>query len=270
VRHPDRARGPLLCGVGISSLLGQEAILPAREQHFARNGKPFFENIKVKYSIVAFALSALVFPVFLLFERRGGAAALLPLDLFATPAFCGAIAATAAMTFGAYGMIFLLPLVWQSTGFLSSQSAGLALIPCALLFFLIAPRSGHLSQVVGVRAMTAGGTALVGCGLLVISATSAGEPLLLAEIGLAIVGVGMGFNTGPLMSVAVDAVSAARSGTASALINVARMAGATLGVACLGTIFALWHSGAGGLRNAMLVGGVVQLGGALAAWLTIR
>jgi MFS transporter, DHA2 family, methylenomycin A resistance protein len=221
-------------------------------------------------STAAFALSVLGLPVFLLLERRAGAAALVPLDLFAKPAFCGAAAATAAMTFGAYGLIFLLPLVWQSTGFLTAQSAGFALMPCALLFFLIAPRSGHLAQAVGVRMMTAGGTAVIGCGFLIVAASNAGEPLLLAEIGLAFVGIGMGFNTGPLMSVAVDAVTAARSGTASALINVARMAGATLGVACLGTIFALWDGGADGLRAAMLVGGAVQLCGALVACLTIR
>jgi hypothetical protein len=72
------------------------------------------------------------------------------------------------------------------------------------------------------------------------------------------------------MSVAVDAVTAARSGTASALINVARMTGATLGVAFLGTAFAMWHDGAEGLRVAMLIGATVQFCGALVAWVTIR
>jgi EmrB/QacA subfamily drug resistance transporter len=221
-------------------------------------------------SVTALTTSAVAFPAFLFLEYRAGAAALVPLDLFKKPAFCGAVVATAAMTFGAYGLIFLLPLVWQSTGFLTAQSVGFALLPCALLFFLIAPRSGHLAQVLGVKAMTAGGTAVIGCGLLIVALTRAGEPLLTAEIGLAVVGIGMGFNTGPLMSVAVDAVTAARSGTASALINVARMAGATLGVACLGAIFALWDGGADGLRTAMLAGGVVQLCGAAVAWATIN
>jgi MFS family permease len=218
----------------------------------------------------ALAMAAAAFPVFLFLERRASAAALVPLDLFTKPAFCGAAAATAAMTFGAYGLIFLLPLVWQSTGFLTAQSVGFALLPCALLFFLIAPRSGHLAHVLGVKVMTAGGTAVIGCGLLIVALTRAGEPLLIAEIGLAVVGIGMGFNTGPLMSVAVDAVTAARAGTASALINVARMAGATLGVACLGAIFALQHGGADGLRAAMLAGGAVQLCGAAVAWATVK
>ena len=118
--------------------------------------------------------------------------------------------------------------------------------------------------------MTAGGTAVIGCGLLVVSATQAGSPIPLAEAGLVLAGIGMGLNTGPLFSVAVGAVTAARSGTASALINVARMAGATLGVALLGAVFALLHGGPEGLRAAMLAGGAVQLCGAAVAWAAIR
>jgi DHA2 family methylenomycin A resistance protein-like MFS transporter len=221
-------------------------------------------------SMVALILSAVALPTFLLVEHRAKSGALVPLELFRKPQFCGAIVATASMTFGVYGMIFLLPLVWQSSGFLTAVGSGLGLMPCALVLFLVAPRSGHLAQRYGVRVLTAGGTALIGCGLLVLAATAAGQPLIVAQTGLIFAGVGMGLNTGPLMSVAVDAVSAARSGTASSLINVARMTGATFGVAILGTAFALWHGGADGLRAAMLAGGAVQLCGAAIAWRTIR
>jgi DHA2 family methylenomycin A resistance protein-like MFS transporter len=221
-------------------------------------------------SMVALILSAVALPTFLLVEHRAKAGALVPLELFRKPQFCGAIVATASMTFGIYGMIFLLPLVWQSSGFLTAVGSGLGLMPCALVLFLVAQRSGHLAQRYGVRVMTAGGTALIGCGLLVLAATAAGQPLIVAQTGLIFAGVGMGLNTGPLMSVAVDAVSAARSGTASSLINVARMTGATFGVAILGTAFALWHGGADGLRAAMFAGGAVQLCGAAIAWRTIR
>jgi hypothetical protein len=76
----------------------------------------------------------------------------------------------------------------------------------------------------------------------------------------------MGLATGPLMGVAVGAVDAARSGTASALINVARIAGATLGVAMLGALHAAVHGGARGLQTAMFAGAAVQLGCAGLAW----
>jgi MFS family permease len=221
-------------------------------------------------SIIALVLSIVALPLFWLAEHRAGTAALVPLDLFHKRPFCGAMTAAASLTFGIYGVIFLVPLVWQSSGFLTPQTAGLALMPMPLLFFLVAPRSGHMAQRVGVRVMTASGTALTTCGLLVLAATQAGRPLIVAEIGLALAGIGLGLNTGPLMSVAVDAVSAARSGTASALINVARMTGATLGVAFLGGAFAQWHGGTEGLRAAMLAGAAVQFCGVLVAWLSIR
>ena len=80
----------------------------------------------------------------------------------------------------------------------------------------------------------------------------------------------MGFATGPLMGAAVNAVSAERSGIASALINVARMVGATMGVAVLGTVFALENGGAEGLRSAMLLGGLFQICAAALAGFTAR
>ncbi len=125
-------------------------------------------------AVIALVLAVVAVPLFVLVERRADAAALVPLGLFRNCSFVGAIAATASMTFGIYGMIFLLPLTWQASGALSPGSAGLALMPCALVFFLIAPKSGHLAQRIGVRAMTAGGTALIGCGLLVLALTRAG------------------------------------------------------------------------------------------------
>jgi DHA2 family methylenomycin A resistance protein-like MFS transporter len=219
---------------------------------------------------IAALTATIALPLFLWVELRQGKAALVPLDLFRLPAFSGAITATAAMTFGIYGMIFLLPLNWQSVGDLTPRGAGLALLPVSLAFFFLSIQSGRLAQRLGLRAMTAGGTALIGIGLLIVATTEAGSPMLLAQCGLVLSGLGMGLNTGPLYGVAVGCVGPERAGTASALINVARMTGATLGVALLGTVFGLSHGNAAGLRAAMLIGGIVQLGGALVAFATVR
>ena len=218
-------------------------------------------------ALVACVVAIVCILSFILAERGVGPSALVPLELFSSKPFTAASVATTAMTFGMYGVIFLLPLMWQSSRGLSATAAGVALIPMALVFVIVSPFSGKLSEWLGVRMMTAGGVAIVGVGLLLIAATAAQKSLLSAEIGLALTGVGMGLATGPLMGEAVGAVRAARSGTASALINVARMVGATIGVAALGAVYAMFQSGPEGLRSAMLLGGVAQLSGATYAWL---
>lgn len=218
----------------------------------------------------ALAIALIALPVFIRIEARHGQAALVPLDLFRASEFRGAMTATAGMTFGMYGVLFLVPLTWQSTGRFGSVAAGLALLPMALVFVLISPFSGVLGGRLGQRFMCAGGVAIIGCGLLLIGLSANQPSIVAAEIGLAMTDLGMGLATGPLMGAAVGTVAAARSGTASALINVARMAGATVGVAILGAVFAIAHGGPAGLRLAMLCGGMVQITCAAVAWRTTR
>jgi MFS transporter, DHA2 family, methylenomycin A resistance protein len=218
----------------------------------------------------AFAVAALAAALFIKVEAKRGAGALVPPDMFRAREFRGAVAATAGMTFGMYGVLFLLPLTWQSDGHLDPVSAGIALMPMALVFVIVSPFSGFLTAKLGARVMTGGGVAVIGCGLLVIGITAHLASILVAEIGLALTGFGMGLATGPLMGAAVGAVAAARSGTAAALINVARMAGATIGVAVLGAVFAMADGGPQGLRRAMLLGGLVQLASAAVAWTAAR
>lgn len=220
------------------------------------------------------ALGAIVAAVFALawfirIERRRGAAALVPLDLFRIHQFRATMITTTGMTFGMYGTLFLLPLTWQSTGRLGTAYAGLALMPMALMFMLVSPFSGTLTRRLGARYISRVGVTIIGWGLLLIGLTAYQFSLLSAEIGLALTGLGMGLATGPLMGMAVGAVTATRAGTASALINVARMIGATLGIACLGALYGWAQDGQKGLCAAILCGGLVQILCAVTAWRSI-
>jgi EmrB/QacA subfamily drug resistance transporter len=218
-------------------------------------------------AVAALLVAALAFAAFGRIEARQGAAALVPLDLLRIPPFRGAAAATGGMTFGMYGVLFVLPLFWQASGRLGPVGVGVAMVPLALAFLVVSLGSGHFAGRLGTRFMTGGGVGIIAAGVLIIG-FGAGA-LAPAVIGLALTGLGMGLATGPLTGVAVGAVGPALSGTASSLINVVRMAGATLGVAAMGTVFAAAGGGTAGLVLAMLVGGTVQLAGALTAWRTI-
>lgn len=202
---------------------------------------------------------------FLLAERRAGDAAMLPLALLRNPVLRGAIGVTATMTFGMYGVVFLLPLVWQRFGGVSVTGAGIAMLPMSLSFVALSHKSGAWSHRFGTRTLMAGGMALIAAGIGLLSVTHAGRPLWLAEVALLLTGVGMALNTGPVLGAAVAAVEPARAGTASALANTARMVGATLGVAVLGAVYRAAGMGLPGFSLAMGLGAGTVLCGALLA-----
>ena len=208
-------------------------------------------------AIGAALLAALLF---MRAERRAGPGAMIPLSLLRNARLAAVNGVAAAMTFGMYGVLFLLPLVWQRGGVLDASGAGVALLPMSLAFVVLSHRSGPWSKRFGVRTMMVLGMALIGAGIAVLGTTHAGQRLELAAFGLFLTGVGMALNTGPVLTSAVAGVEPSRAGTASALVNTARMVGATLGVGVLGGVFV-----ATGFGVAMTVGATVVFAGALLA-----
>jgi MFS family permease len=122
----------------------------------------------------------------------------------------------------------------------------------------------------------AAGMAAMGIGELALAFLSASTSWWLVATALGVVGVGLGLNTAPVNSVAVANVPRERSGTASGLLNTARMVGATLGVAILGSVFAHFAGQEGtagpfltGLRAALVFGALGELAGSFVALLFI-
>jgi EmrB/QacA subfamily drug resistance transporter len=220
--------------------------------------------------IVVMIVAAVTFVRF----ERGRDGAMVPLDIFRNREFSAALAIAGLMTFGMYAMLFLTPLYLQVITGASAFVAGLELMPISLTFVAVSQGSGALMNRFGARAMLAGGMSCMGSGLVLLAAVATAQPnLWLVQAALIVIGVGLGLNTAPVNAVAVAAVGAARSGTASGLINTTRMIGATMGIAVLGAIYAS-HAQTGtqdgmlsGLRLAYLGGAVAELGGAVIAML---
>lgn len=203
-------------------------------------------------------------------ERRS-AAPLIPLGLFRRAPFSGAVLVVGLMTFGMYGMLFLLPLYLQTVLHRSSLEAGLDLMPLGLAFAVVSPAVGRVVAVVGPRLLASAGMTLSGLAMLGLAQVSTATGSALLPIDLAVIGVALGLETGPLMAVAVANVPPARAGLGSSLVNAGRMTGATLGVAVLGAVLAahLHDSSApgpflAGLHAALTIGAIaLLLGGAL-------
>ena len=227
-------------------------------------------------SVAAFAGSALAAVLFVL-RQRGADGALVPLPMFRNRVFSASLGIAAAMTFGMYAMLFLTPLYLQASRGDGALLAGVELLPMSVTFVIVSQLSGKIANAYGPRLPMTLGMAMMGLGLFMLALIPLDNSLLLIEAALLVIGCGLGLNTAPVNGVAVANVAAARSGTASGLVNTARMVGATLGVAVLGAIFATVAGGSpdaghviAGLPAAFIVGGIGEMLGAAAAFAFIR
>jgi len=227
-------------------------------------------------SLVSFTVS-IVAAVQFLYSQAIRDKSLVPFSMLKDRAFSACLAIAAAMTFGMYAMLFLTPLYLQSMRGASALVAGMRMLPMSIAFLVVSQMSGRLANKFGPRIPMTAGMAMMGVGLFVLAFVPVVENLLLIDIALVILGCGLGLNTGPVNAVAVATVSAARSGTASGLVNTARMVGATMGVAVLGAVFASFAGNldnggdiAAGLVPAYIGGGISEAIGAIIAFLFIR
>jgi len=187
--------------------------------------------------VVAAAVAAAGAAVFVLVERRT-VSGLVPFELFSRRPFSAALSIAGLMTFGMYALLFLMPLYFQTVRGASVVMAGIEMLPLSIAFVVVSRLNGRIVHAIGVRAAMATGMAAMGIGELALAFLSASTSWWLVATALGVVGVGLGLNTAPVNSVAVANVPRERSGTASGLLNTARMVGATLGVAILGSVFA--------------------------------
>ena len=222
--------------------------------------------------------AALASSVLFVVVERWTRAPLVPLSIFRDRAFSAAVADAALMTFGMYGLLFLLPLYLQAVRGHAAALAGIELLPISLTFFLVSPFAGRVATTLGPRVLIGTGMALTGAGMLALAGLDAHSPYGMIALALFAVGIGLGLITGPIATAAVANAPVARSGMSSGLVNVGRMVGATLGVAILGLLFGVRSEAAvadvpqflHGMRSAFLIGGLAQLAGALIAVLCFR
>jgi DHA2 family methylenomycin A resistance protein-like MFS transporter len=210
--------------------------------------------------------------------ERTSRSPLLPLALFRNRAFSAAIGDATLMTFGMYGLLFVLPLFLQAIRGATATHAGLELLPMSVTFFVVSLGAGRAAHALGPRVLIAVGMALTGTGLLALAAITQQSPYAMIAAALFAVGFGLALITGPIATVAVANAPVARSGLSAGLVNVGRMVGATLGVAILGMVFGarIEETAADparflqALHAAFLIGGAAELCGAVIALICFR
>lgn len=251
--------------------------------------------------IVSFGILCVVLMTAFLVQESRTASPMLDLQLFRKRAFTGAAIAAFALSASMFSMFLYITLYVQNALGYGPLEAGLRFLPITLLSFFAAPISGRLTERVPVRWLMGGGLTLVGVGLLLMAHVDADSSWTVLLPGFAIAGIGIGLTNPPLASTAIGVVPPARSGMGSGINTTFRQVGIAVGIAAYGAIFQSSLEGkfqnapsgdvlASGnpkvlgpgraqeflagwtdaLNELFVIGGVVALLGALAAFTLVR
>ena len=189
-------------------------------------------------AILGCAIAAIVLLAAFIRQERRTPTPLMDLDLFRNPAFSGGIVAIVLSYAMLYGMFFLMSFALVRGYHDSPLAAGLrlAIIPAAL--GIVAPFSGALHERLGARGVLLGGMAICIAALILLSAvlTGAASSFVAVMIALALFGAGLGLFIAPNNSLTMSAAPGAHSGEAGGLLNLMRVLGTSVGIACASAV----------------------------------
>jgi DHA2 family methylenomycin A resistance protein-like MFS transporter len=183
------------------------------------------------------ALAAAAAAAFVLQERRHEAP-VLPLGFFREPTFSSP-ALIGILTNAAFsGILFVLTLYLQRSLGYSTMEAGLAFLPLTATLIVANLLSGRFIARTGPRAPIIVGTALSALGYGLLAPLGADSTLAEMLPGFLLIPLGVGMTVPAIMAANLASVEPRWSGTASAVLNVARQVGGAAGVAAFGALIA--------------------------------
>jgi EmrB/QacA subfamily drug resistance transporter len=188
-------------------------------------------------TVVALALAAAALVGFLVVEHRS-AAPMLDLGLFADPSFAALMVAAAVLQAAAFAHLALVSLWLQSVLGLSPIRAGLVAVPLSVASFVVSVAAGRFLHGGSPARPIAGGLALIGIGVLLMTVVGPTSGPWSLFAGLVVAGLGVGLATPVLVSATLGVLPPHRAGVGSAAVNTFRQLGLAVGLAVLGTIFA--------------------------------
>ena len=188
----------------------------------------------VTRAVLAIAVTLLV--TFVALESRGRHP-LMPLRIFANRNRSGAYGLSLAIGAALSGMLFLLTLFLQNVLGFSPLQAGFAFLPTALGVVVGAGLTSRVIGRVGPRVPMTTGALLAATGMFWLSAVTVHANYFADVLGpLVVLAIGLGMAFVSTSVTAISGVQPNESGLASALLNVGRQLGGSLGIAIMGTI----------------------------------
>jgi EmrB/QacA subfamily drug resistance transporter len=185
----------------------------------------------------AFAAGIAIAGVFVAWERRVDDP-LLQVGVFRNLRFSAASASITFVYFALMGVMYFLTTYLQSVLGHSALDAGVRMLPAAIGMILAARPSVLLTRRLGTKVVVASGLATVAGALLMLGGLDAHSSDAQIALVLGVMGAGIGLAMAPATEAIMGALPAAKAGVGSAMNDVVREVGGTLGVAVLGSILA--------------------------------
>lgn len=206
------------------------------------------QNYMVVIELVAAATVGVIFVRSQLKLR----APMLPVELFAIPAFSLSVM-TSVCSFVAASMAFVsMPFLFEANG-LSTIDTGLLITPWPVMAAIIAPIAGRLSDRVSAGKLGGVGLLLLGSGLTAIALLPMHPDWWNVAWRMAMCGGGFALFQAPNNRLLIASTPRERSGAGSGVLSSARLLGQTLGAALVAVVF-----GVTALQG-IAVGGVVAI-----------
>jgi MFS family permease len=163
----------------------------------------------------------------------------MPLGIFADRNRSGAYALSLAIGAALSGSLFVLTLFLQNVLGFSPLQAGFAFLPTALGVIVGAGLTSRIIGRVGPRVPMTTGALMAAIGMFWLSNVTVHAAYFANVFGpLVVLAIGLGMAFVSTSATAISAVSPGESGLASALLNVGRQLGGSLGIAIMGTVAA--------------------------------
>ena len=176
----------------------------------------------------------LVTGAFLLWQKRRGDDALLPLTLFTHRNFTLANVAGAVSSFAMIGIFFPLTLILQQVLGLSPLMAAMVNLPGSLVSGVVAPFAGRLSdRIPGKWVVAAGFAFLAGAVLWLTLVVSPDASMWAFFPPMTVFGIGTGLLFSPLANLATSGLDRSTAGAGAGAFNMNRQVGGVLGSAAI-------------------------------------
>ena len=161
---------------------------------------------------------------------------LIPIRYFKRRNFAVPIVVIFFAQFGYMGGFILVPRLLAEVGGESASHISTLMIPRPLVFAIAGALAGVFIRVIGVRRMTAGGTALIVVSLLMIASTAAALDTWVVIIAIALSGLGMGLVQPAIALSVANSVDDADLGVAGATQQMSVQVATSLGMNLLDSV----------------------------------